>query len=219
MPRRFNLPDLLVALFAVAVIAVVVAVVLPRHRHDARVALPVPVQLRTIHQSLLLHGFDHNQYLPGLTPNGDLATNNPAQRFALLTNHGYLDPEMLLSPDTPKDAPTISYTLLDIAEPGDRRDAWTTDLRPLAPVLSERPDAFAARPAFVMLHDANVADLLAPTDNPNLTLTNPRSFDRPVLDTRYLPPEPPASSPTPDHLADHLFESTTPHDALLLPAD
>lgn len=94
-------------------------------------------QLRSAQVALLQFGFDHNEYLPGLAPDGSLLNNDPASRYRMLTDPGYLEPALLVSPNDARPNAVYSYALLDLSEPGSRRDAWTIASAPNAPVMAE----------------------------------------------------------------------------------
>ncbi|MEM7626245.1 MAG: hypothetical protein AAF333_11670 [Planctomycetota bacterium] len=202
---RFRLPDLLVGLFCVALLIALAAVALTRNRHVSRGSQVVPTHLRSIHQAMLIYSTDNGSRLPGLNPDGSLLTNDPAERYGLLTDGGYLAPELLVSPLDPDPSAEHSFALLDIGEPGARRDAWTTDPRPDAPVLAERRATLPGRvrwSGWVMFHRLALAsDAGLPEHHPS-----------PRLRTRY-------TLDGPFNEADDLFAAEGADDAHLIAAE
>ncbi|MEM9420376.1 MAG: hypothetical protein AAGA25_15205 [Planctomycetota bacterium] len=171
----------------------------------------MPNQFREIHQAMLFYGFDNNNYFPGLNPDGSLLTNDPAQRFELLLDGNYTSISNLVSPaDVRPDAlaeSKYSYAILDIASPGARRDAWTTEAVPDAPILAESPAALG-RPeewsGWVLWHSAYVT-----AESAAMSVEQAESSR---LDTRY-------SEELPLNVNDDLFVAESADDAYLIETD
>lgn len=132
------MPDMVVAVVCTVLILVVGWFVFKGSPRSARDSTVIPFQLRSIHQAMLLYGFDNHDYLPGLNPDGSLLTNEPVARFSLLLKNDYLMPGVLVSPAESNPQVHYSYAMLDIAEPGERRAVWTTEAAPDWPILAER---------------------------------------------------------------------------------
>lgn len=169
MPLRagFRWPDLAIALFCVFVLMGITFLALSRNRHSSRANGEVPLQLRSIHQAMLVYGLDNGNYLPGLNADGSLYTNQPAQRYGLLVEGNYLDAQKLLSPLDTQASVDYSYAILDIGSPGLRREAWTVEPRPHAVLLAERPrrkPMLGEWAGWVMYHRATLGPLSTPAE-------------------------------------------------------
>lgn len=211
-------PDVAVGVGGVLLIAVLGWVAFGPTRPPLAHQVAIQYQLRTIHQAALLHGLGNNNYLAGLNADGSLLTNDPAERYGLLVNGNYITADLLLSPiDTRPDA-DLSYAILDIGSPGARRDAWTTDAAPDAPILAESLASLGIQTddttplsgtsggwsGWVLWHSAYLtADTAA--------LSTER-IDSPRLRTRY-------ADTGPFNADDDLFAADGPDDAHLISAD
>lgn len=213
-------PDVAVGVGGVLLIAVLGWVALGPARPPVGHQVAIQYQLRTIHQAALLHGLENNNYLAGLNADGSLLTNDPAERYELLIDSDYLTADLLISPADARPDAAYSYALLDLGSPGARRDAWTTDAAPDAPILAESPAALglpAASPTpvsgggasggwsgWVLWHSAY---LTADTAARSTELA-----DSPRLRTRY-------ADTGPFNEDDDLFAAAGPDDAHLISAD
>lgn len=158
----------------------------------------------------MIAGLDNNHYLPGLNPDGSLLTNDPAQRYQLLTAGSYLEPDILISPADARPDAVYSYALLDLSQPGARRDAWTTQAAPDAPILAEslaatgHGDAPAAWSGWVLWH--------SPYLTAETAATSTERADSPRLRTRYR-------LEGPFNADDDLFAAEGSDDAYLIASD
>ncbi|MEM9915697.1 MAG: hypothetical protein AAF911_12115 [Planctomycetota bacterium] len=113
-----------------------------------------------------------------------------------------------MSPADVRPNAAYSYALLDIATPGARRDAWTAESAPDAPILAESPaalgladDATAEWSGWVLWHGSYLTAETAATTT--------EQADSPRLRTRY-------TADGPFNEDDHLFAADGPDDAYLL---
>ena len=200
LPAR--LPDLLVGLACVFLIVGLLWFALSRNRHVSRSSATIPAQMRSIHQAALAYGVDNGGRLPGLHPDGSLYDNAPAARYRMMTHAGYLTARELISPLEAESTTDYSFAILDLSEPGLRREAWTVDARPDAPVLSERPETtplLGTWSGWVMWHQATLGPLSTPV----------RYAESPSVTTNYAPSGPRLEN-------DHLFRAQGPDDAYLI---
>lgn len=160
-----RLPDLIIGVACVLLLVGLAWFALSHNRHASRAGGAVPAQLRSIHQALLIYGVDNGGFLPGLSADGTLLTNDPAARYEMLLEGQYLGNDDLLSPLDADESVDYSYAILDIASPGLRRGAWTTEPLPDAPVLAERPGRkpwLGAWAGWVMYHRATLGPFSEP---------------------------------------------------------
>lgn len=204
-------PDVAVGVGGVLLIAVLGWVMIAPTSPRAAHRVVIPHELRQIHQTMLLYGLDNGQFLPGLSADGAMLTNDPAERYELLIDGDYLSADLLVSPADARPDAAYSYAILDLAEPGARREAWTTEAAPDAPILAESPaalgladDAISEWSGWVLWHSAYLtADTAA--------LSTER-IDSPRLRTRY-------ADTGPFNEDDDLFAADGPDDAHLISAD
>ncbi|MEM1110202.1 MAG: hypothetical protein AAGH99_16065 [Planctomycetota bacterium] len=206
-------PDVIVGVGCVLLTAALAWIAFAPRSKNVDHDLVIQQQLRSIHQAMLLYGFDNGGYLPGLNPDGSLFTNNPADRYDLLVNGNLLPADQLVSPADARPAPAFSYAISDLSEPGDRRDAWTVEPAPDAPILAESPAAVGRAPdqwsGHVLWHRPYLTPGIAPRINPESATPHTQHEGAPRLRTRYTPTGPHQES-------DHLFTRAGPDDAHLI---
>jgi hypothetical protein len=129
-------------------VALLIAILLPAlsaARSTAR-QMQNSTQLRGIHQGAIFHAQGNNDYYPGLDRSGQLLDGTVEGRFLLLLQADYFSAEYLVSPSETKpywtggalDASMYSYSMLQIANPGERRAEWSASNNSEAVVFSDR---------------------------------------------------------------------------------
>ncbi|MBB6428718.1 hypothetical protein [Algisphaera agarilytica] len=156
---------------------------------------------------MLFHGMSNQNFMIGLEADGGLLTNDPAERYQLLVEGNYLTPDVLVSPADVRPDAAYSYALLDIASPGARRDAWTTEAVPDAPILAESPAALGKPEAWsgwVLWH--------SPYLTAESAARSVEQVESSRVNTNY-------SEELPFNLDDDLFVAEGPDDAYLIEAE
>ncbi|MEM8738739.1 MAG: hypothetical protein AAGG38_09730 [Planctomycetota bacterium] len=205
-------PDVLVGGFAVLVVVALGLVVLGRRGcaggggdKDVRSA----IQMRTVYQSMLVYGFDHGGYLPGLGAGGELVANAPGARFEMLVAGGYVGADAVVRPEDAARGRGYSYGLADLSEPGGRRSSWTVEPTPGAVMLAERPGRFTpGGGGWAVFHEPGLGGLLGTAEGSEdaVRLRNPRRLAGPWVARA-------------DGTRDRLFEAEGADDAYIIFAD
>ncbi len=107
-------------------------------------------QIRGVHQALVMYAQGNQSNFPGLSGRGEATTltdGSVAGRLQVLLDNNYFTGEYLVSPSesltpgqpgVPLRASNYSYALLEISEPGGRRDEWRETLNTEAVAISDR---------------------------------------------------------------------------------
>ena len=200
-----------------AVIAILIALLLPAlgaARHTAR-QMQNNTQVRGIHQAMVMYAQSNKSYYPGIGLQGEVVDPSAAGRLQLLLEGNYFTGEYLISPSdtgmTPWTSgqllPTeYSYAILDIAEPGGRRDEWRDTLNTEAVTVSDRNTGVSGNPAdYMSVHTDTPGDWRGSVGwNDNHVVFETDA----ILSTKYGDYD-----PNPN---DNLFEAAGANDAMMI---
>lgn len=200
---------------ALSILALLIGMLLPAlaaTRETAR-RMQSTTQLRGIHQGMAMYGHRNNDHYPGLDMQGDPVDLTVAGRIQILLDGRYFSPDYLISPfeegKTPWASGAVtsdhySYAVLSIADPGGRRHEWAETLNTDAAVLSDRNTGSVQRPTSLYTRTPTAGWRGGVVWNDNhvgFEVTH-------VHQTQY--------GSHPANANDHLFEATTPHEALMI---
>ncbi len=172
-------------------------------------------QVRGVHQAMVMYAQSNRTYFPGLDENGDPVDLTPAGRLLPLLEGNYFTGDYLVAPnDVGMTAwthgellPTeYSYALLEIGQPGGRRDEWMETLNTDAVVLSDRNTGSDTTSTISSIHTEPDSGwwrgTIAYNDNHVMFETTP------TVPTKY--------ADTPPNPHDHLFEADGADDAMMI---
>lgn len=183
-------------------------------------------QVRSIHQAAVIYSQNNNGFFPGLTAQGEILEDGPmttgdsgngatpAARMWIMLDGNYFTSDYAISPSetlTPWAGGHVlpsefSYALLDISEPGGRRDEWRDTLNTEAAVISDRNTGVSGDPAdYMSIHTDTPGDWRGSVvwnDNHVVFETDA------ILYTKYAD-----YAPNPN---DNLFEAAGANDAMMI---
>ena len=158
-PRGFTLVETVVVIAVVLLVLGAVLLLSAGNFFGGRRAphrqLQNATQLRGIHQGMVIYAQGNKVggatgYFPGLDASGYPLDVTVEHRFQVLLEADAFTPEYLINPDdvskvawdpkagVPLISGNYSYAILDISEPGGRREEWAETLNTQAIVLSDR---------------------------------------------------------------------------------
>lgn len=132
------------------VLPLVIAILLPALGAARRTARQMTnsTQMRGIHQAMVVYAQSNRSQYPGLDQSGNPVDVTVENRFKILLDANFFTPEYIINPqDSSKtkwpghgtfNVDNYSYSMLDVSEPGGRRDEWRETLNTMAVVLSDR---------------------------------------------------------------------------------
>jgi len=129
-------------------VALMIGILLPALSAARRTAghMQNSTHLRGIHQGAIFHAQANGSYYPGMDLDGKLTDATVEGRFLTLLHANYFTGEYLISPSETKtfwpggqlDTSMYSYSMLQIADPGERQVEWRQTNNAQAAVLSDR---------------------------------------------------------------------------------
>ena len=144
--------------------AMLIAILLPAlsAARSAAQKMQSGTHLRFIHQGAIFHAQGNGGYYPGLDSAGQLTDATVEGRFLTLLQNNYVTGETLISPVETKtvwvggalDTSMYSYSMLQIADPGERQAEWSETANADAAVMTDRA---VARPGGIGSIHSDVA--------------------------------------------------------------
>lgn len=199
----------------VAILAVVAALVTVWLSRPERRIIEANQTLRGIHQAMVMHAEGNSGYFPGLDAEGRDVDLRVEARLELLLRANYFTSEYLISPSEAKPGWTTgqtftsshySYAFLQVPTSGARRTEWSSTLHPKAVVGGDRNTGTTESPASVAT-DVRHPDRSGWRGTVLFNDNHVSWMESHQIDTEYA-----------GHATerDHLFDSTSPDDALLV---